>query len=92
VTYTAQAASQKVIYIAAARAEEVSSFTANGEGYVTDASVDFDDQIRTNKPENYDFVDESEFPGSQKLTAGETTPVRILVKTHKDTNHDGDKN
>lgn len=92
VTYTAQAASQKVIYIDAASGEEVSSFTAKGEGYVTDASVDFDDQIRTNKPENYDFVDESEFPGSHKLTAGENTPVRILVKTHKDTYHDGDKN
>lgn len=92
VTYTAQAASQKVIYIDAASGEEVSSFTAKGEGYVTDASVDFDDQIRTNKPENYDFVDESEFPGSHKLTAGENTPVRILVKAHKDTYHDGDKN
>lgn len=92
IRYTAQAASQKVIYVDAATGQEVSSFTAKGDNYVTDASVDFDDQIRNNKPENYDFVDESEFPGSHKLTAGENTPVRILVKTHKDTYHDGDKN
>ncbi|MCZ3690213.1 LPXTG cell wall anchor domain-containing protein [Lactobacillus mulieris] len=84
IRYTAQVASQKVIYVDSVSGQEVSSFIASGDGYVTDANVDFDDQIRNNKPENYDFVNENEFPGSHKLTVGENTPVRILVRQHVD--------